>query len=229
MWIVGGGPTPHEGSAHSRVAHDHKMRPFQNGPSPRSPGGEECAPPEARVLAAGITPLASADHLIAWRIPCAPGRITLIGRHAWRNASMSLSRSAHGRHCAHPQVQVNSQGVRRRAARSEHPPRTVGGVRRAPVAGTGQGAAPPSPASVVPSRSVERAPEVRSPSTAPLAGGEAAAPQGGVASAPLSKAPALHCTQPCGSSPHTGQGACDTSHHTGQERVQGRCVFAARA
>ena len=93
MWIVGGGPTLHEGSAHSRVAHDHKMRPSQNGPSPRSPGGEECAPPEACVLAAGITPLASADHLIAWRIPCAPDRITLIGRYAWRNASMSLAAS----------------------------------------------------------------------------------------------------------------------------------------
>ena len=53
--------------------------------------------------------------------------------------------------------------------------------------------------------------------------------QRGAVLAPLSKAPALHCTQPCGSSPHTGQGACETSHHTGQERVQGRCVFAARA
>ena len=45
--------------------------------------------PDACFLAVGITPLASADHLIAWRIPCAPGRITLIGRYAWRNASMS--------------------------------------------------------------------------------------------------------------------------------------------
>jgi len=30
VWIVGGGPTLHEGSAYSRVAHDPKMQPSQN-------------------------------------------------------------------------------------------------------------------------------------------------------------------------------------------------------
>ena len=44
--------------------------------------------PDACFLAAGITPLAAAVHLIAWRIPCEPGRITLIGRLTRRNAPM---------------------------------------------------------------------------------------------------------------------------------------------
>ena len=57
---------------------------------PRLPKRRGQAPPDACFLAVGITPLAAAVHLIAWRMPCAPGRITLIGRYAWRDASMSL-------------------------------------------------------------------------------------------------------------------------------------------
>ena len=35
VWIFGDGPTLHEGSACSRVAHDHKMQPSQSTPSPK--------------------------------------------------------------------------------------------------------------------------------------------------------------------------------------------------
>jgi hypothetical protein len=77
--------------------------------------------PDACFLAVGITPLAAADHLIAWRIPCAPGRLRLLaGAHG--GTPQCHSRSAHGRCCAHPQV--HSQGVRRpgmpRGARCGH-------------------------------------------------------------------------------------------------------------
>ena len=65
--------------------------------------------------------MASADHLIAWRIPCTPGRLRLLaGAHG--GTPQCHSRSAHGRYCAHPQV--NSQDVRRagmpRGARCGH-------------------------------------------------------------------------------------------------------------
>jgi len=59
--------------------------------------------------------------LIAWRIPCAPGRLRLLaGAHG--GTPQCHSRSAHGWYCAHPQV--HSQGVRRpgmpRGARCGH-------------------------------------------------------------------------------------------------------------
>ena len=167
--------------------------------------------------------------------------------------------------------------------------------------GTGQRAAPPSPAIAVPSRIAERAPVLAPPSTAPLRWRRGCRPPTHVAGAgpslqgpgialhatlriqsphwpgslrnqsphwPGARArslcvhskgitnlqeakhrttgiligpslstghqgppndPALCCTQPCGSSPHTGQGACESSHHTGQERVQGHCVLTATA